>query len=80
MKYYLQTYTPRVKNFQSTDDPMNYRVITVAPPGDGSFFPGGVKNHRPMNMQTGALSIGLIPKSYSATCTCFDLATETKLS
>jgi hypothetical protein len=28
MKYYLQTYTPRVKNFQSTDDPMNYRVIT----------------------------------------------------
>jgi hypothetical protein len=30
-----------------------------------------------MNMQTRALSIGLIPKSYSATCTCFDLATET---
>jgi hypothetical protein len=29
MKYYLQTYTPRVKNFQSTDDPMNYRVITL---------------------------------------------------
>jgi hypothetical protein len=30
MKYYLQTYTPRVKNFQSTDDPMNYRVITYS--------------------------------------------------
>jgi hypothetical protein len=28
MKYYLQTYTPRVKKFQSTDDPMNHRVIT----------------------------------------------------
>jgi hypothetical protein len=28
MKYYLQTYTPRVKKFQSTDDPMNHRVIS----------------------------------------------------
>jgi hypothetical protein len=27
MKYYLQTYTPRVKIFYSIDDPMNYKVI-----------------------------------------------------
>jgi len=40
---------------------------------------GGVKNLRPLNMQTGALSIGPIQKSYSATCTCFDLATDSKL-
>jgi len=38
---------------------------------------GGVKNHWTLNMQTDALFIGLIPKSYSATCTCFDLSTET---
>jgi hypothetical protein len=30
-------------------------------------------------MQTGALFIGLIPKSYFATCTCFDLATENQI-
>jgi hypothetical protein len=30
-------------------------------------------------MQTGALFFGLIPKSYSATCTCFDLATENQI-
>ena len=35
---FASQYTPRVKNFQSPDDTMNYRVITVAPPGDGSFF------------------------------------------
>ena len=30
-------------------------------------------------MQTGALFIGPIPKSYSATCTYFDLATENQI-
>jgi hypothetical protein len=59
---------------------MNYRVITVAPPGDGNFFQEVSRTIEPMNMQTSALSIGMIPKSYSATCTCFDLATETKLN
>jgi hypothetical protein len=30
-------------------------------------------------MQTGALFIGPIPKSYSTTCTSFDLATENQI-
>jgi hypothetical protein len=30
--------TSRVKIFQSPDDPMNYRVITAAPPGDDTLL------------------------------------------
>jgi hypothetical protein len=37
----------------------------------------GDKNHRNMNTQIGALTIGLIPKLYSATYTCSDPSTET---
>ena len=40
---------------------------------------GGVKNHWIVNMQTGALFLGLVPKSYFATCTCFDLATKNQI-
>jgi hypothetical protein len=38
----------------------------------------GDKNHRTLNMQTGALTVGMIPKLYSASCTCSDPSTETK--
>jgi hypothetical protein len=56
----------------------NYRTLTGGSFWGWQLLSGGVKNHRLLNMQTRALSIGLIPKPYSATCTCFDLATEMK--
>jgi hypothetical protein len=56
----------------------NYRTPNIGSTWGWKLLSGGFKNHRPMNMQTRALSIGLVPKSYFATYTCFDLATEIK--
>jgi hypothetical protein len=57
----------------------NYRTLTGGSTWGWQLLSGGVKNHRLLNMQTRALSIGLISKPYSATCTCFDLATENEI-
>jgi hypothetical protein len=35
MQQYLQVKNSKGMKLQSTVDPINYRVITVAPPGDG---------------------------------------------
>jgi hypothetical protein len=57
----------------------NYRTLTGGSTWGGQLLSGGVKNHRLLDLQTRVLSIGLVPKPYSATCTCFDLATENEI-
>jgi hypothetical protein len=56
----------------------NYRTLTGGSFWGWQLLSGGVKNHRLLNMQTRALSIGLIPKLILQPVPVLILATEMK--
>ena len=58
--------------------PIIYGVITGGSTWGWQLLSGGVKNHRLLNMQTRALSIGLIPKLILQPVAVLIFATEMK--
>jgi hypothetical protein len=56
----------------------NYRTLTGGSIWGWQLLSGGVKNHRLLNMQTRALSIGLIPKLILQPVAVLIFATEMK--
>jgi hypothetical protein len=56
----------------------NYRTLTGGSTWGWQLLSGGVKNHRLLNMQTRALSIGLIPKLILQPVPVLIFATEMK--